>query len=108
MLLEKLRKHTRFSAEKLEHFATTASKRYKSYEIAKRTGGTRLIEHPSREIKAIQRWLNQALISKFPVHVCATAYKKDHSIRLNALRHLGSNFTLRLDFKDFFPFIYRK
>ena len=45
----------------------------------------------------------QVLIAEFPVHPSATAYKKGTSIRQNALAHVESNFTLRMDFKDFFP-----
>lgn len=103
MLLEILQKHSRLSAAKLERYAETASRRYKVYEIPKKGGGSRLIEHPSREIKAIQRWLTKILISKFPVHDCATAYKDGASILINAEKHVRTNFTLRVDFENFFP-----
>ena len=103
MLLDRLRTQTRLSREKLERFAETASLRYKSYYIPKRNGGRRLIEHPSKEIKSIQRWLNSTLINKLPIHDCATAYREGQGIRENAARHAASNFTLRVDFKDFFP-----
>jgi hypothetical protein len=84
-------------------FAQTAFKRYKVYTIPKRTGGTRRIEHPSRELKAVQRWINKFLFHSFSVHENATAYKKGASILKNAERHVDSSFTLRLDFEDFFP-----
>lgn len=103
MIIDILQKHSGLSAGQLERYAATASKRYKVYDIPKRTGGTRVIEQPSREIKAIQRWLNRTFITRFPVHKNATAYSKGASIRDNASRHLRSNFTLRADFKSFFP-----
>lgn len=103
MLLERLEKHTGLSGRKLEWYAATASKRYKVYTIPKRTTGFRTIEHPSREIKAIQRWLNRALIRRFPVHSGATAYSKGSSIKDNAARHANSSFTLHADFEAFFP-----
>jgi RNA-directed DNA polymerase len=83
----------------------TASKRYKSYEIAKRTGGYRTIFHPANELKALQRWLNVNVIATWPVHDAAAAYRLDRSIRDNADLHKSSNFLLKLDFDSFFPSI---
>lgn len=103
MLIERLCKQAGLTRSQLDSYAKTASKRYKTFPIAKRDGTARLISQPSREIKAIQRWLNRVVFRKFPVHPSATAYAKGSSIRENAERHVGSNFTLRVDFKDFFP-----
>lgn len=47
--------------------------------------------------------MNKFLFRSFPIHENATAYKKGASILKNAERHVNSSFTLRLDFKDFFP-----
>lgn len=103
MLLELLSKTSGIEENKLISLANSASKRYKVYTIPKRTGGSRLIEHPSRELKAIQRWLVQAIFARFPVHEAATAYRKGTGIRVNAERHKDTKFTNRYDFKDFFP-----
>lgn len=103
MIVEHLMKQTGLSAAQLENYAATASRRYKVYPIPKRGGGTRQIAQPSKEIKAIQRWLVRAVFRFFPIHSAATAYKRGAGIRENALRHAGTSFTLRLDFKDFFP-----
>lgn len=103
MLIESLQKQSGLKLNQLLWFASTASKRYKVYTIEKRTGGTRRIEHPSRELKTIQRWINKFLFRSFPIHENATAYKKGASILINAERHANSSFTLKLDFKDFFP-----
>jgi len=103
MLLEKLTKHTGLSHKQLEWYALTASKRYKSYQIPKRSGGFRTIHQPSKALKSIQRWINVNLLKLLPVHESATAYKKGASVRLNAIRHINSNYTLRVDFRDFFP-----
>ena len=103
MLLERLQKHTGLPRSLLERYAETASKRYRIYQIDKRDGTKRTIEHPSREIKAIQRWLTRALIRSMPVHEAATAYSRGTGIRMNAERHVHSRYTIRLDFKDFFP-----
>lgn len=103
MLLERLESQAGLSRAQLNWYAETASKRYKAYQIPKRNGDFRTIQHPSKQLKAIQRWLNVSLIAQLPVHHCATAYAKGSSIRDNACRHLMSNFTLRVDFRDFFP-----
>jgi len=103
MLIELLSGTANISKSKLLSLSATASKRYKVYMIPKRSGGERKIEHPSREIKAIQRWIVKALISRFPVHEAATAYRKGMGIRKNAERHRGSKFTNRYDFHNFFP-----
>ncbi|KAF0222477.1 MAG: RNA-directed DNA [Rhodospirillaceae bacterium] len=103
MLLERLRKQSGLTTAQIEMYAATASKRYKIYTIKKKNGGDRTIEHPSRALKSLQRWVNKSIISKLPTHVSATAYAKGCSIRKNAQHHLGSIFTLHVDFKSFFP-----
>ena len=103
MLIELLEKQSGLSRSQLLYLADTASDRYKIYTIAKRDGGRRKIAHPSKALKAVQRWINRVLVVKCPVHSCATAYKKGASIRYNASMHASSHFTLRMDFRDFFP-----
>lgn len=103
MIIERLLDATGIEERHLLWIADTASRRYKNYQIDKKSGGKREISHPARNVKAIQRWLNRVLFSKFPVHACATAYKKGSNIKKNAIMHKDSNFTLRLDYKDFFP-----
>ena len=103
MLIEKISKQTGISELKLIKLAQTASKRYKIYSIPKRNGGQRIIHHPSRQLKAIQRWINAFLFDGMAVHSDATAYRKETNIRQNAIRHAGTNYTLHLDFENFFP-----
>jgi RNA-directed DNA polymerase len=83
----------------------SASRRYKNYEIDKRDGGKRLIHHPSRELKALQRWMLHTVISSWPIHEAATAYRPHGSIKENISPHLMNRYLLKLDFQDFFPSI---
>lgn len=83
----------------------SASHEYKTYQIAKRSGGFRKIHHPSKRLKAVQRWLVANVISSLPVHDAARAYREGHSIFENAEAHARSRFLLRMDLKDFFPSI---
>lgn len=103
MLIEALQARTRVSSVTLNALAASASKRYKVYTIPKRDGSPREICHPSKTLKAVQRWLTRNLLSVAPTHFSATAYEKGRSIRENAMAHAASNYTLRIDFADFFP-----
>lgn len=103
MLLESVSLRTRVPIDRLETIAMSASKRYRVYTIPKRSGGEREISHPSRVLKALQRWITRNLINQAPVHHAATAYRKGAGIKLNASRHAGTKFTLRMDFNNFFP-----
>ena len=85
--------------------AKTASHRYKTYEIRKKTGGLRTINHPARELKLLQSWLMENVFSRFPIHRSATAYKKGASTLLNAALHKNKNYLLKVDFENFFPSI---
>jgi len=103
MLIDMLAHTTKLDKERIVRIAATASVRYKVYDIPKRKGGTRRIEHPSQELKAIQRWIVKAVFDRFPVHEAATAYRKGASIRENAEKHRRTLFTNRYDFASFFP-----
>ena len=103
MLIERLQAQSGVSKARLLALSRTASKRYKVYNIPKRGGGVRQISHPSRTLKAIQRWISNALLCDLPVHQAATAYRRGKSIRANALAHAESKYTLRMDFQNFFP-----
>lgn len=103
MLIERLSKESGLGASRLQYFASSASKRYFVFSIPKATGGTREIAHPSRPLKSVQRWLNNQYLLHLPVHPAAMAYRKGVSIRDNATRHAAFRFTVRIDFRDFFP-----
>jgi RNA-directed DNA polymerase len=77
--------------------------RYKHYRIPKRSGGTRLVSQPAREVKALQRILLDILLYNLPVHPAATAYRPNISLLANALPHAKNGPILKLDFKNFFP-----
>lgn len=89
----------------IERIIRTAPIRYKTYQIPKRSGGTRTISQPAREVKLLQRALIDVLLRKLPVHNAATAYREGLSIKDNALRHVGDGPILKMDFRDFFPSI---
>lgn len=84
-------------------YSTKTTRQYRRYTIAKRTGGTRTIYHPSKKLKKIQRFIAKEIFDKMPVHESVFSYKKNISIKHLAEKHKADRFLLRIDFKDFFP-----
>lgn len=75
---------------------------YRTFEIPKRSGGTREIATPSPELLECQRWIDWYILRGLPVHDCAHGYVAGRSNRTNALTHLGNRQLLHLDIRDFF------
>ena len=76
-------------------FSKNAPKKYKVYTIPKRTSGQRVIAHPSKELKEVQKKLSQILASDLKSHEEAYAYKKGLSIKDNAEQHLNTKYLLK-------------
>jgi len=87
--------------------ATAAPTSYKRYAIRKRSGGWRVIHQPAAETKAIQHALMETLLPELPVHAAAAAYVRGRQSPLykNAMKHSDYRYSVRVDFKDFFPSI---
>lgn len=96
---------TGLTQNEVRSIALTGPKRYKVYQIPKRSGGMRTICHPSRELKALQYVFLRKILRNIPVHDTATAYKIGSSIKDNVTAHLTSRVILKLDFENFFPSI---
>jgi RNA-directed DNA polymerase len=86
----------------LSSFSESAPKKYKVYTIPKRTSGQRVIAHPSKQLKEVQKKLSQILASDLKSHEAAYAYKKGLSIKDNAEQHLNTKYLLKMDFSNFF------
>ncbi|WP_285907883.1 retron St85 family RNA-directed DNA polymerase [Pseudodesulfovibrio pelocollis] len=93
--------------EDIFQLAVTKSKLYKLYEKPKKNGGTRKILHPCRELKALQYALCEIVLNWFSVHPIAYAYVfgKKSPLKASAELHAPFRYTIRIDFKDFFPSI---
>lgn len=105
MILEQMSAELDLTPSFILNVASGASHEYKVYNIHKKDGGLRSISHPSRRLKALQRWLLANVIERFPVHESAAAYRLGHSILDNARHHESSRYLLRMDLADFFPSI---
>jgi len=75
---------------------------YGRFAVPKRSGGTRTIEAPCAELKAVQRRIHRRLLKRLPVHECVTGFRPGYSIASNAACHVGRAVVLRMDIRDFF------
>jgi RNA-directed DNA polymerase len=78
---------------------------YVRYTIPKRSGGERVILAPKRELKALQRKVNAEILAKLPNRDSVHGFIAGRSIVTNAQPHVGKQFVLNLDLKDFFTTI---
>ncbi len=88
--------------QELSSYVFSAPKKYKIYTIPKRTSGHRVIAHPAKELKRIQRALTKQLTKELPIHASAYAYKRNANIKDNASKHRKSKYLLKMDFNNFF------
>lgn len=81
-------------------------KSYRSFSVAKKSGGERIINAPKVKLKYIQRqlveWFAKAYTPKSSCH----GFLKDRSIVTNAEKHVGKNYVFNVDLKDFFGSIH--
>jgi RNA-directed DNA polymerase len=82
------------------------AKKYRQFEIRKKSGGSRVIYSPANALKIIQRKLNQVLHPVYKGRAPVHGFARDRSIRSNAKRHLECNLLLNFDLVDFFPSIH--
>tara|TARA_R100000687_G_scaffold82523_1_gene82169 strand:+ start:111 stop:1049 length:939 start_codon:yes stop_codon:yes gene_type:complete len=101
-VIEKLSAEHSVEISGLRRFSRFAPHHYKIYTIPKRSVGHRVIAHPSKKLKSIQRTLNKILADILPVHDAAFAYRKNRGIKDNARRHAKNPYLLKMDFKNYF------
>ncbi|MDX2107960.1 MAG: reverse transcriptase family protein [Candidatus Melainabacteria bacterium] len=75
---------------------------YTTYDIPKRSGGTRTISVPDKNLKSVQRALLDIIFHRFEmpdhVHGCV----KGRSIATNAKGHTNQTLVINIDLKNFF------
>jgi retron-type reverse transcriptase len=82
------------------------ARRYRHFNIKKKSGGTRLITAPkTKAYKHILRYVNDILKSLYTPSQYATGFTQGRSVLNNAQVHIGQNYVLNIDLKDFFPSI---
>ncbi|MCC7174918.1 MAG: RNA-directed DNA polymerase [Bryobacterales bacterium] len=90
-----------------------AAKKYSTFEIPKRHGGTRTITAPDDDLKLVQQRLSDLLqdcvdeinTAKNRKDKLAHGFKRKRSIITNARQHRKRRWVFNLDLEDFFPCI---
>ena len=75
---------------------------YKVFKIKKRNGKYRTIYEPNYILKNIQKKILNNILNNKSISKYAKAYKKNISLKDNAIEHLNKDIILKLDIKDFF------
>ena len=73
--------------------------------VAKRSGGSRLLETPKTRLRRAQRWILRQLLAKVPVSDVAHGFVPGRSPLTFAAAHTGQRVVVRLDLEDFFTSI---
>lgn len=77
---------------------------YNSFVVEGRSK-SRTIEAPGKNLKKRQRWILENILEKIPVSDNAHGFVKNRSIVSNAKCHVGQEYVLNMDIKNFFPTI---
>jgi Reverse transcriptase (RNA-dependent DNA polymerase) len=83
-------------------------KHYRTFSIAKRSGGQRPIESPRVYLKTIQRWLADFILAGLPVHDACHSYRVGRSIVSNSQKHIGQAYVACMDIENFFGSISKR
>ena len=81
--------------------------RYRKFSIPKKSGGRREIASPMPKLRAILWPVKEILDSLYEPAPCVMGFIACRSVVDNAKLHLGQNYVLNLDLKDFFPSIHQ-
>lgn len=76
--------------------------RYNVFEIKKKAGGTRTIYSPCEELKELLKALNIVFQSIYNCPLSVYGFVRNKSIVDNAKKHVGNQYLLNIDLKDFF------
>ncbi|WP_424983962.1 reverse transcriptase family protein [Maritalea sp. S77] len=88
-----------------EEHGETSINHYHYLLKKKKAGGTRIVEAPKEDLKAVQRQILQNIIGVLPSHPAAFGFVKGRNCLQAANRHVGEQIVLCFDLKDFFPSI---
>ncbi len=79
--------------------------RYQVFEIPKKTGGTRVINAPPKNLSILQQKVRYAISLLYKAKQCVHGFVPGRSIATNAAIHVGQRYVLNVDLLDFFPSI---
>lgn len=80
-----------------------SDRRYKTFEIKKKSGESRLIHSPHSHLKVVLKCINLILQCVYEPHNAAYGFIPGRSIVDNAKLHSNNQYVFNIDLKDFFP-----
>jgi retron-type reverse transcriptase len=101
-LIDSLANQLGWEVQRVRDYLVLSPNKYKVYTIPKRTHGHRVIAHPAKDLKELQRAFLALYAEKLPIHVAAMAYRKGIGIKNNAQAHQHNSYLLKLDLESFF------
>jgi len=87
------------------HSDASGVSHYVRFTIPKKSGGTRELAAPHRDLARCQKWILENILNKLPLNAAAHGFAKGHSTLTNAQPHVGRDAVVNCDLKDFFPTI---
>lgn len=84
------------------------SRSYRTFGVAKSSGGCRTISAPVGRLKDIQRAINLLLQAKANVTASANGFVEGRSVVDNARPHVGCRVVANFDIEDFFPSVTKR
>lgn len=85
------------------HSEATAVTHYVRFQIPKKSGGTRELAAPHRDLARCQEWIRIQILDRVPLHEAAHGFVAGRSTLTNARPHLARAAVVNADLKDFFP-----
>lgn len=76
---------------------------YVRFQVPKKSGGTRELAAPHRDLARCQEWILRQVLEKIPVAGQAHGFVPGRSTMSNAVPHVGQQVIVNVDLKDFFP-----
>lgn len=96
----------KITEDQLLHFANVKiPKRYKTFQIRKKSGGFREINAPCYQLAIVLYFTNIVLKSLYTPSPSAMGFAEGRSVVDNARMHVGHHYVFNIDLKDFFPSI---
>ena len=97
----------KISEKQLRHFSIPhiVPKRYKTFQIRKKSGGFREINSPCYQLKVILYILNKVFKAVYTPSSAAMGFTDGRSVVTNAMKHVGHHYVFNIDLENFFPSI---
>ncbi len=105
LTIDDLAAHSGLSRGQLWYLAFAGSNAYTTFRLAKRSGGTRLIERPEPSLRVLQRWILRSILDRLHTTPRSFGFERGSKLRFHAQEHAGARSVLTLDIKNFFPSI---